>query len=97
MNGLQQIWSEGDAVSRGVALLLLAMSVSAWVLIFWKSWVLGRARRDLAVVVPAFWRAPDLDAGPAVTANSCCCRCSTPRCARSRPTRSKPARTPRRS
>ncbi len=69
MNGLQQIWSEGDAVSRLVALLLLAMSVSAWVLIFWKSWVLGRARRDLALVVPAFWRAPDLDAGQRLLAS----------------------------
>jgi biopolymer transport protein ExbB len=62
MNGLQQLWSEGDIASRGVAVLLLAMSVSAWVLIFWKTWVLRRARRDLAVVVPAFWAAADLTA-----------------------------------
>mgnify|MGYP002784846466 CR=1 FL=1 len=60
MTGLAQFWSEGDAVTRGVALLLLAMSVAAWVLIVWKSWVLGRVRRDLARAVPAFWAAADL-------------------------------------
>ncbi len=60
MNVLQQLWSEGDGVSRLVAALLLAMSVSAWVLIFWKAWILSRARRDLARAVPAFWAASDL-------------------------------------
>lgn len=57
---LQVLWSEGDGVSRLVTLLLLAMSVSAWVLIFWKTWVLRRARTDLARAVPAFWAAADL-------------------------------------
>ena len=60
MDGLAQLWSAGDGVTRAVALLLLTMSVSAWVLILWKSWVLGRARRDLARAVPAFWAAPDM-------------------------------------
>eukprot|EP01137_Pigoraptor_chileana_P000565 Opistho-2@36954 len=36
------------------------MSISAWVLIFWKSWLLRRVRADLARAVPAFWAAPDL-------------------------------------
>ena len=55
MNTLAQIWSAGDAVSRAVALLLLAMSVSAWVVILWKAWVLTRVRADLARAVLAFW------------------------------------------
>ena len=63
MNTLAQIWAAGDAVSRAVALLLLAMSVSAWVVILWKAWVLTRVRADLARAVPAFWAAPDLQAG----------------------------------
>ena len=63
MNTLAQIWLAGDAVSRAVALLLLAMSVSAWVVILWKAWVLTRVRADLARAVPAFWAAPDLQAG----------------------------------
>jgi biopolymer transport protein ExbB len=57
---LQVLWSEGDGVSRLVTVLLLAMSVSAWVLIFWKTWVLRRARTDLARAVPAFWAAADM-------------------------------------
>jgi biopolymer transport protein ExbB len=59
-SGFQQIWAEGDLVSRAVALLLLLMSVSAWALILWKGWVLTRARRDLGRVIPAFWSAPDV-------------------------------------
>ncbi len=57
---LPLFWSEGDAVIRGVALLLLSMSISAWVLIFWKTWLLRRVRSDLARAIPAFWAAPDL-------------------------------------
>jgi biopolymer transport protein ExbB len=63
MDGFTTFWSGSDAVGRAVALLLLAMSVSAWVTILWKVWVLQRARRDVARAVPAFWAAPSLDEG----------------------------------
>ena len=63
MQGLQQFWSSTDGVGAAVALLLLAMSVAAWVLILWKAWVLRRAAADIARAVPAFWDAADLDAG----------------------------------
>jgi biopolymer transport protein ExbB len=63
MQGLLQFWQENDAIGRTVVALLLAMSVSAWVLIFWKGWVLLRARRDLDRAVDAFWAAGSLDAG----------------------------------
>ncbi|HSV71264.1 MAG TPA: MotA/TolQ/ExbB proton channel family protein [Methylibium sp.] len=36
------------------------MSIAAWVLIFWKAWLLQRVKRDLSRAVPAFWAAPDL-------------------------------------
>jgi len=62
VGGLYGFWQQGDAISRGVALLLLAMSVSAWVVILWKAWLLRRVRRDIAHAVPAFWAAPDVDA-----------------------------------
>ena len=65
MGGLQQVWQQGDGVIRAVAALLLLMSVTAWVLIFWKSWLLRRVRRDLARAVPAFWAATDLAAARA--------------------------------
>ena len=58
MDGFGTFWSASDGVGRAVALLLLAMSVSAWVMILWKVWVLQRARRDVARAVPAFWAAP---------------------------------------
>jgi biopolymer transport protein ExbB len=59
MEGLQGFWFQSDAIGRAVALLLLAMSIGAWVLIFWKSWVLHRARVDLQRGIDAFWNAPD--------------------------------------
>jgi biopolymer transport protein ExbB len=63
MDGLAHFWEQGDAITRSVAALLLAMSVSAWVLIFWKGWLLRRVRLDIERAVPAFWAAPSLAAG----------------------------------
>lgn len=63
MNGLYRFWLEADGVSRGVAALLLLMSVSAWVVILWKGWLLARVRRDIGRAVPAFWAAPTVEAG----------------------------------
>jgi biopolymer transport protein ExbB len=40
-----------------VAILLLAMSVSSWVVILWKAWVLHRATADVARSTAAFWQA----------------------------------------
>ncbi len=62
MSGFSQFWDQGDAITRSVALLLLLMSISAWVLIFWKGWLLRRVRNDIARAVPAFWAAADLKA-----------------------------------
>lgn len=63
MQGLEHFWNQGDAVGRAVALLLLAMSVAAWVLVLWKGWLLRRATGDIARAVPAFWDAASLDEG----------------------------------
>jgi len=63
MGGVEAFWSRSDAVGRAVALLLLAMSVAAWVLILWKAWLLRRAGRDIERAVPAFWDAATLDDG----------------------------------
>jgi biopolymer transport protein ExbB len=63
MQGLEQFWNSTDGVGRAVALLLLAMSVAAWVLIFWKGWVLKRASADIQRAVPAFWDAATLPDG----------------------------------
>jgi biopolymer transport protein ExbB len=63
MDGLMHFWTTADGVGRFVALLLLAMSVSAWVLILWKGWLLRRANADIARAVPAFWDAADAQDG----------------------------------
>jgi biopolymer transport protein ExbB len=63
MTGLENFWAQGDAITRGVAAMLLLMSVSAWVVILWKAWLLRRVRSDMARAVPAFWAAPTLEAG----------------------------------
>jgi biopolymer transport protein ExbB len=56
------VLTSGDSVTRAVALLLLVMSVTAWVLIFWKGWVLRRAAADIRRGIGAFWAAPSRDA-----------------------------------
>ncbi len=63
MGSFAHFWQQGDAITRGVAALLLLMSISAWVLIFWKGWLLQRVRSDMARAVPAFWTAASLDGG----------------------------------
>lgn len=51
------LFRQGDAVTQAVAILLLAMSVSSWVVILWKSWLLHRAKSDVARSTAAFWQA----------------------------------------
>ncbi len=62
MNALDLL-RQGDAVSKGVALALLVMSVGSWVVILWKAWLLLRAHRDVARCTAAFWQAPSLPEG----------------------------------
>ncbi len=58
---LLDLLTQGDAVTKLVALLLLVMSVSSWVVILWKSWLLHRARGDVARSTAAFWQASSID------------------------------------
>ncbi|NCT83128.1 MAG: MotA/TolQ/ExbB proton channel family protein [Comamonadaceae bacterium] len=66
---LADFWAQSDLVGRAVALLLLAMSVSAWALILWKTWLLRRARRGLVRAVPAFWAAAGVSEGRSALQN----------------------------
>jgi len=54
------LFRQGDAVTQVVAVLLLAMSVSSWVVILWKAWLLQRAGRDVGRSTAAFWQSPSL-------------------------------------
>ena len=63
MGGFEHFWTQGDAITRAVAALLLLMSTSAWVVILWKGWLLRRVRVDIERAVPAFWSAPSIEGG----------------------------------
>ncbi len=58
---LSTLVTQGDAVTKIVALLLLVMSISSWVVILWKSWLLQRAKGDVARSTAAFWQAKSID------------------------------------
>jgi biopolymer transport protein ExbB len=64
-----QFISQGDAISKFVAFLLLAMSVASWVVILWKAWVIQRAVPDVGRSIAAFWQAPDLAQAKATVAS----------------------------
>ena len=55
-----EFFRQGDAVTQVVALLLLAMSVSSWVVILWKAWLLHRAGPDVARSTAAFWQSASI-------------------------------------
>lgn len=55
-----QLLFQGDAVHTAVALTLLCMSIAAWFVIFWKSWLLHRALADVARSTAAFWQSADV-------------------------------------
>jgi biopolymer transport protein ExbB len=63
MDGLMHFWDASDGIGRAVALLLLLMSVTAWVVILWKGWVLRRVGQDVERGVAAFWSAATVDDG----------------------------------
>ncbi len=60
--GLINLWTEGDAVTRFVAILLLAMSLASWLVIMVKSLNLLGARSQ-AARIEAFWHSPNVAGG----------------------------------
>ena len=55
-----ELLTQGDGVSRTVAALLLAMSVSSWVVILLKAWLLRSGTRSVLRSIAAFWQATTL-------------------------------------
>jgi biopolymer transport protein ExbB len=60
--GLAHLWAQGDIVTRGVALLLLAMSLASWMVIIMKALDLRRHMRQ-SRQVESFWHAADFADG----------------------------------
>jgi biopolymer transport protein ExbB len=54
---------QSDGVGKFIAVLLLAMSLATWMVIFWKAWVIKRAVPDVAKSVASFWQAADVAQG----------------------------------
>ena len=55
------LMTQGGPVSLLVAVALLAMSVSSWVVILWKGWLLNRAIGDVARSTAAFWQSATIE------------------------------------
>jgi len=58
---LLTFWLEADFVIRFAAVALLSLSVSTWVVIFWKWRVLQRVQRDVPQSIAAFWQAAQFE------------------------------------
>ena len=60
--GLANVWSQGDIVTKAVALLLLVMSLASWMVIIIKSLDLIKYKR-IARTAEDFWHSEDFAAG----------------------------------
>ncbi|MEQ1659805.1 MAG: MotA/TolQ/ExbB proton channel family protein [Hylemonella sp.] len=60
--GLFNVWAQGDWVTRGVALLLLGMSLASWMVILFKAMDLIRYKK-LAHQAEGFWHSADFAEG----------------------------------
>ncbi len=61
-SGLAHVWTQGDAVTRAVAIVLLIMSLATWIIILWK--VLDqRGYRKQAKACESFWHSADFAEG----------------------------------
>ena len=61
--GLESLWQQGDSVIKGVALLLIAMSVASWFVIITRGLQLLRLRHSAALVGLQFWNAGSMALG----------------------------------
>ncbi|UUZ71040.1 MotA/TolQ/ExbB proton channel family protein [Polaromonas sp. P1(28)-8] len=60
--GLANVWSQGDIVTKSVALLLLAMSLASWMVIIIKTLDLIKYKK-IARAAEDFWHSEDFAAG----------------------------------
>ena len=60
--GIAHLWAQGDAVSHGVAILIVILSIASWYLILAKAWDWWRLRQA-AKAVAAFWAAGSVAEG----------------------------------
>jgi biopolymer transport protein ExbB len=63
--GFESLWSQGDIVTKGVAVLLVLMSIASWYVIVTKALQLLQYRRAAQAAGHTFWDAASLSAGAA--------------------------------
>ena len=63
--GLESLWVQGDFVTKGVAVLLIAMSIASWYVIITKALQLFRYRKSSHAAGHAFWDTTSLSEGVA--------------------------------
>jgi len=68
--GLANVWEQGDLVTRGILMALLAMSVLSWLVIVVKLWRAASLSRIVERGAVPFWRAASFDAGVAQLADA---------------------------
>ena len=61
--GIIHYLQTSDAITHGVAYVLLAMSIASWCFLIVKSWILSRAKRQGPRAIARFWQAPTLSDG----------------------------------
>ena len=61
--GIAHVWAQGDLVTRSIAMVLLAMSVLSWSVIFVKSWNIARLKRLTRNAERSFWYSDDFADG----------------------------------
>lgn len=61
--GFANLWQQGDSITRGVAIVLLIMSILSWYVMLLKAWGLIRLRRQAAVASERFWHSKSLQEG----------------------------------
>jgi biopolymer transport protein ExbB len=61
--GLTAVWAQGDIVIRGVAIILLVMSVMSWYVIVVKAWRLMVLRKMAARAMDRFWHTKSFEEG----------------------------------
>jgi biopolymer transport protein ExbB len=68
--GLDSLWLQGDFVTRGVATLLLLLSIASWYVIVTKALQILRYRRASAIAGRQFWDASNVQEGVAALGGS---------------------------
>ncbi|MBB5457438.1 MotA/TolQ/ExbB proton channel family protein [Paraburkholderia sp. Cpub6] len=65
-SGIIHYLQTSDAITHGVAYVLLTMSIASWCFLIVKSWILTRAKRQANRAIARFWQAPTLAEGVAI-------------------------------